>query len=373
MAKSKKILIVCIDGFGPEYLKMSPTPTMDRIAKEGSFAVGRSVVPSVTNINNVSIITGSPPGVHGITSNYWFDRKSGDEYYMESPDFLRVETALQIAKKNGKSTALLTAKKKLMGLLNTGSDYSLTAEGPPPEMTERLGPLPGIYTPDINVWLFKALLSTLIERDPDVAYCTTTDYAMHKFAPDHETSMRHIEALDAVLGEIIEEQPYREIYVTADHGMSEKTLGLDVEKILSENGIASKAIPVIKDRYIEHHQNLGGASYVYLEAPDSLPEAEAALKACRGIEAVFVKEDAAERFELMADRIGDLLVLGEKDVVFGSFDEARVNVNVRSHGSLHENEVPMLVYGNTPVRDGDRNYEYVRRLFSDRSFFPMEK
>ena len=372
MADRRKILIVCIDGFGPEYLKMSPTPTMDRIAKEGSFAVGRSVVPSVTNINNISIITGSPPGVHGITSNYWFDRENGDEYYMESPDFLLAETVLQKAKKNGKSTALLTAKRKLMGLLNTGSDYSLTAEDPPPEMAEKLGPSPGIYTPDINVWLFKALLLTLIDRDPDVVYCTTTDYAMHKFAPDHETSKRHIGALDAVLGEIIDKQPHREIYVTADHGMSEKTVGLDVEKILAENGIASRAIPVIKDRYTEHHQNLGGTSYVYLEATDSLPEAEAALKECWGIEAVFVKEDAAERFELMADRIGDLLVLGEKEVVFGSFDQARVDVNVRSHGSLHENQVPMLVYGNTSVRDGDRNYDYVRRLFSDRSFFSME-
>ena len=123
----RKILILCIDGFGPDYLELSPTPNIDGMIREGSFVIGRSVIPSVTNVNNVSIITRTPPRIHGITSNYWIDRATGEEYYMESSRFLCHQTVLQRAKGKGMSTALLTSKKKLLGLLDTGADYSSTA------------------------------------------------------------------------------------------------------------------------------------------------------------------------------------------------------------------------------------------------------
>ena len=64
----RKILILCIDGFGPEYLEMSPTPTLDRMARAGKLVIGRSVIPSVTNVNNVSIVTGVPPSMLGSTA-----------------------------------------------------------------------------------------------------------------------------------------------------------------------------------------------------------------------------------------------------------------------------------------------------------------
>ncbi len=153
----RKILIICIDGFGPDCLEATPTPNLDRMANEGSFIIGKSVIPSVTNVNNVSIITGVSPHIHGITSNYWFDLATGKENYMESPDFLSCPTIIESAKKKGLTTALLTSKKKLLQLLNAGADYWLAAEDPDKEMVTKLGPAQDIYSAGINHWLFQAL------------------------------------------------------------------------------------------------------------------------------------------------------------------------------------------------------------------------
>ncbi|HID96557.1 MAG TPA: PglZ domain-containing protein [Candidatus Latescibacteria bacterium] len=358
----RKILIICVDGLGLEYLEMAPTPNIDRIAKEGSFVIGQGVIPSVTNVNNVSIITGAPPRIHGITSNYWVDRTTGEGCYMESPDFLCRSTVLQRAKSVGMSTALLTSKKKLQGLLDAGADYSLSAEEPDEGTIHKIGPKQDIYSSEINLWLFKALKLTLKERNPDVVYCSTTDWTMHKYAPHEDESFRHIQGIDSLLGQILDENPDREVYLTADHGMSAKSRGIDVRRLLRSEGIEAQVIPIIKDRYEAHHQNLGGAVYVYLGKPELIQETLDVLQGFSGIEAVYPREEAAEKFELMADRIGDLFVLGDKDVVFGNFEAIEVPVKVRTHGSRHESVVPIITYGSKMKGDYQRNLDLVARL-----------
>ena len=340
-----KTLIICVDGMGPDYLDNAHTPTLDRLAREGFRVTAKSVIPSVTNVNNVSIITGVPPMVHGITSNYLLDRATRQERYMESPEYLLCETVLQRARKAGMSTALLTSKKKLLALLRAGADIALAAEDPDDEMTARAGPGHDIYSAEINHWLFRALAIVMRERRPDVVYCSTTDWAMHKFAPGEPEAIAHVEGLDAILGEVLDENPDLEVYVTADHGMSAKTRGIDVEKVLARRGIACRAVPIIKDRYVAHHQNLGGASYVYLDEAGQLAEAIGSLREVEGIEQVLDNEGAAATFSLHRERIGDIMILGDADTVFGTFDSERTGVSVRSHGSRHESDVPLIVRG----------------------------
>ena len=359
----RKILIICVDGLGPEYLERSPTPNIDRMAE--SFIIGQSVIPSVTNVNNVSVITGTPPQTHGITSNYCLDVTTREERYMESPEFLCWPTVLQRAQNKGMSTALLTSKKKLLNLLNTGADYSLAAEDPEEEMIRKVGAAQDIYSAEINLWLFRALRLILKERNPDVVYCTTTDWMMHKFSPEEEASIGHIQGLDAILGQILDENPDREVYLTADHGMSAKTWGIDIEKILGSQGIHARAIPIIKDRYVAHHQNLGGASYIYLDNQDVIQEAMEILRDFSGIEEVYHREEAAEQFDLMAGRIGDIFVLGDENTVFGTFQTARASVQIRSHGSRYESTVPIIAYGSETNIRYRKNLDIVARLGMD--------
>ena len=106
-----------------------------------------------------------------------------------------------------------------------------------------------------------------------------------------------------------------------------------------------KAIPIIKDRYIVHHQNLGGAAYVYLNDLSTMNETIEILKEEKGIEAVLTNMDAARRYNLHPKRIGHLFVLADADTVFGALPTAREEVNIRSHGSLHEREIPIYAYG----------------------------
>lgn len=151
---NRKILIICVDGMGPDYLEAAPTPNIDRMAKEGASVQGRSVIPSVTNVNNVSIITGTAPKAHGITGNYWFNHATGEENYMESAEFLLAPTILSRAREHGLRTALLTAKKKLLNLLNAGTDYAVSAEQPDAseEALACLNDVPGVeevYSRDV--------------------------------------------------------------------------------------------------------------------------------------------------------------------------------------------------------------------------------
>lgn len=361
----RKILIICIDGFGPEYFESSPTPNIDRMAAEGAFVVGQSVIPSVTNVNNVSIITGQPPRIHGVTANYWLDTASGQEDYMESAEWIRCPTILEQAKSQDMSTALLTSKEKLLHLLDAGADYSLSAESPNEEMVGKIGAARHIYSPDINLWLFRAAHVILRERNPDLMYCSTTDGMMHKYAADQEESIKHIQGLDSILGQILDENPEREVYLTADHGMSAKTRGIDLEKVLAAEGIEARAIPIIKDRYVAHHQNLGGASYVYLPTPDLVGQAMAILQGFAGIEAVYQREEAAQRFALMPERIGDVFVLGDKETVFGEFASTTTAVAVRSHGSRHESAVPIIAYRGELNTAYKRNFDIALQLGLD--------
>jgi hypothetical protein len=113
--------VVCIDGSEPEYFELgiagNTTPAVARFRNEGVYRVARSVVPSFTNPNNLSIVTGASPAVHGISGNYFYDPATGQEVMMNDPKFLRCETLLATLSRAGARVAVVTAKDKLRRLL----------------------------------------------------------------------------------------------------------------------------------------------------------------------------------------------------------------------------------------------------------------
>src|SRR5581483_2490831 len=74
-------VVVCFDGCDPAYIERGLAdgilPTIAGFLKGGFYALADAVVPTFTNPNNVSIVTGAPPAVHGISGNYYLDRASG--------------------------------------------------------------------------------------------------------------------------------------------------------------------------------------------------------------------------------------------------------------------------------------------------------
>ncbi|MCE5282840.1 MAG: alkaline phosphatase family protein [Deltaproteobacteria bacterium] len=342
-------MIICLDGCGPDCLAAAETPNLDAIAREGFHTIGQAVVPTVTNVNNTSIVTAGFPETHGITSNYLMDPSTGREDYMESPEYLLAETAFRNVARRGGKAVLLTAKDKLKTLIADGAAIAESAEKPSAWLADRVGVPPGIYTVEVNHWLIRAALDLLRDDPPDFLYVSTTDYVNHTYPPGSEPSVRNVREIDRLIGELLNVFPDLELVVTADHGMNAKTRALDLTAILKENGIEAQAVPIIKDRHVVHHQNLGGAAYIYLKDPAMLSEALNTLRQEKGIEAVMKAEAAAIRYRLHPERIGQIFVLADLETVFGSLPAPRQEVAIRSHGSLHERAVPIYGWGPGPM------------------------
>ena len=145
--------------------------------------------------------------------------------------------------------------------------------------------------------------------------------------------------------------------------MLPKNRALDPGRWLTEHGVPSSAIPIIKDRYVAHHGNLGGAAYVFLHRLEDLSKAIETLGIAPGVEEVYTSDEAVHQFRLHPDRIGDIFVLADRDTVFGELTETETVVDIRSHGSRHESEVPVIGY-NSPWIASDFAYNLdVGRLF----------
>ncbi|MCE2402514.1 alkaline phosphatase family protein [Candidatus Poribacteria bacterium] len=363
--KRRKILILCIDAGSHDYLAASDIPNIKKLADAGFYQHANAVIPSVTNVNNVSIATGTFPDTHGITSNYYVDRKTGKGEFIEDNRFLLAPTLFEVAKntKFADKTALFVTKQKLLRILESGTDIAVAAEEPPSEYVDAVGHVEPIYSCEINWWLLRAVRYALQTYNPELVYCSTTDWVQHKYAPQDELSQQHMAELDRIIGEIVDDNPNREIYITADHGMMDKTFALDPGRILRQHSIPAISIPIIKDRYVVHHGNLGGAAYVFLNNRSDIEQAVRTLLNTTGIEEVHSAEDAARIFRLHPNRIGDIFVLTDKDTVFGELEVASESISVRSHGSRHESYVPIIGY-NSPWSATDFEYNLdVGRLF----------
>ena len=339
----KTTVVICIDGLDPEYLEACHAPNLEELAKKGFLKIVQCTMPSVTNVNNVSLVTGSHPANHGICSNYWLTANRSDEIYLESGEYILAETFFQRAQSRGKTSILVTSKDKLRTLLSDGATITVSSERPPDWVVAAVGPPPEVYSLEVNAWVVKAASYIMSEHPADVVYITTTDYAMHTYGPEHTESQKHLSLLDDAIGELVESHPDITLLITADHGMSRKTRMVDLKGALDSHSIKAQAVPIIKDRYVLHHSNLGGCMYVYLEQSD-LGEALKVLKGTPGVEDVLSREEAVARLKLHPDRIGDIVVTGEKDVVFGSPSEVQLPPNLRSHGSIHELRIPLFGY-----------------------------
>ena len=337
-------VLIMIDGFDPEYLESCPMPNLGELAGKGLMVEGKAMMPTVTNVNNVSLITASYPQAHGITSNYWLNQESGVELYMESEEYIEAETMFQRARKQGARSLLVTAKDKLRKLLSNGTTLSVSSEQPPQWVVDGVGEPPPIYSLEVNEWVIDAGRYILSQEHYDLVYLTTTDYAMHTYAPERPESSRHLELLDGAVGRLVESLPDLQLLVTADHGMSSKCRMIHLPGELASHGIQARVVPIIKDMYTVHHSNLGGCIYVYL-ADDDRDRALSILRGIDGVDEALPREEAAQRFNLMANRIGDIMVLGSADVVFGDPGEVTMPPTLRSHGSLHEERVPIICYG----------------------------
>ena len=373
-------VVICVDGCEPDYIALAVAaghmPTMKRWLAEGCALIADCVVPSFTNPNNLSIVTGVPPSVHGICGNYLFDTATGTEVMMNDPKWLRAPTLLAAAADAGARVTVITAKDKLRKLLGHGmrgicfssekSAEASIAENGIDKVPAWLGmAVPSVYSAELSEFVFAAGVKLLREKRPDLMYLSTTDYVQHKHAPGDAEADRFYAMMDRYLGEL--DAAGAVVALTADHGMNAK-VKLDAspnviylqDRLDAWLGAAnSRVILPITDPYVVHHGALGSFATVYLDT-SAADDVIGRLRATAGIEWVGNRTEAAQKFELPADRIGDIVVVSERSVVLGTsasrHDLSALELPLRSHGGISEQRVPLIL--NRPIRglDGARRW-----------------
>ena len=374
-------VVVCVDGCEPEYIAQGVAhgvmPWMQRTLASGTALLADCVVPSFTNPNNLSIVTGAPPSVHGICGNYLFDAASGTEVMMNDPKWLRAPTLLAALSEAGQRCAVITAKDKLRRLLGHGmagicfssekADQVSLAENGIDDVLGLVGlAVPDVYSAELSEFVFKAGVELMLTQRPDVMYLSTTDYVQHKHAPGTAGANAFYAMMDGHLAQL--DALGCVVAITADHGMNAKTrMDGQPDVIYLQDlldgwigpGTARVILP-ITDPYVVHHGALGSFATVYL--PDKVDAAVLAqrLRGQRGVEVVLTRGQAADRFELPGDRIGDLVVVSERFVVIGTsaarHDLSALDVPLRSHGGTSEQRVPIIINRRIEGLDANRRW-----------------
>ena len=372
LSSSQPVVVVCVDGCEYDYLEAAVaagvTPFIGKMMKECAALKGDCVIPSFTNPNNLSIVCGVPPSVHGICGNYFWDPQAnggaGAEVMMNDPAYLRAGTLLAAAAQTGAAVAVVTAKDKLRRLLGwqlkgicfsaEKADTVTLAENGIADALDLVGlPVPDVYSAGLSEFVFAAGVRLAQTRKLDLMYLSTTDYIQHKWAPGTQGANDFYAMMDRYLAQL--DALGWVIGLTADHGMNAKhnpQTGepnvIYLQDLMDEWLGARKArvILPITDPYVVHHGALGSFATLYLPRDVDVRQVIERIGGLQGVEVVLDNRAACERFELPNDRVGDIVVVSKRDVVLGTrrdeHDLSGLTVPLRSHGGLSEQEVPLI-------------------------------
>jgi len=367
------VVVVCIDGGDPAYmeqgLKDGIIPNIARFIREGFSSVAQGTVPSFTCPNNMSLITGAPPSVHGISGNYYLNER-GEAVVMTGPELLRSRTILSAFAEAGARVVSITAKDKLRKQLGKDLDLSrgnvsfsaefahqcTLAENGIENVLELVGmPQPDMYSMDLSLFVLEAGIK-LLERDqPHLLFLSLTDYIQHKHAPGDPVANAFYHRLDDAFGRLA--RLGATVALTADHGMNDKSKADGSPNVIylqdrldAAFGVGStKVICPITDAFVRHHGALGGFVRVWIK--DSRATAQGIIELARNIEGVahaLDRDEVCRRFDLPPDREGDVAVIGDVNTVIGGSESEHdlsnlSDARLRSHGAVTEASVPFIL------------------------------
>ena len=375
----KPLAVVCIDGGDPEYLETGLRdgiiPNIARFMNEGFYKVAQGSMPSFTCPNNMSIVTGTEPEIHGISGNFFIDPETQEPVVMTGPELLRSRSIMSEFSREGARVVSITAKDKLRKQLQKDMDLSSGSvsfssqyadnctieENGIENVLEFVGqPLPDMYSAELSLFVLDAGIKLLKEQKPDLLYLSLTDFIQHAHAPGSEEANNFYIEMDRRFG-ILQENGAL-VALTADHGMGDKSDEngepnvIWLQDILDLNPGAGtcRVICPITDAFVGHHGALGGFVRIYLEKKDDKNKVYEIVKAIEGVEKVWTAENVAKELEQPLDREGDLAVVADKRTVIGGSEKdhdlsALKGKRLRTHGSLHEAMVPFIL--SEPLND----------------------
>ena len=373
------LVVVCIDGSEPAYMDEAVAagrmPWLTGVRENGTNRIADCVVPSFTNPNNISIVTGTPPSVHGISGNFFYDPTTGEEVMMNDPKFMRCDTLLAKFADAGAKVVVITAKDKLRRQLGNKLDGVCFSSEKADEATleengiegvvELVGmQVPSVYSAELSEFIFAAGVKIMRRDRPNIMYLSTTDYIQHKHAPGSPVANNFYAMMDSYWAQL--DALGCTVALTADHGMNAKhdPDSGDVNVIYLQDTIDSwigpgkaRVILPITDPYVVHHGALGSYATVYLADKVEQATVIEKLSSQDGVGEVLSNAEACARFELPPERVGDIVVTGERHMTLGSsvdkHDLSGLTEPLRSHGGPTEQKVPLVVNRATPALSAD--------------------
>ena len=363
------VVVVLIDGGDPAYvnagLAQRLLPHFQRFMNDGFVSVALDAMPSFTNPNNVSVITGVPPSVHGISGNFFLNPATGQETMMDQPEFLRADSILAKFSEHGAKVVAITAKNKLAKILGyklqNGIAFSAEQADKCTRKENGIGdclayvgkPLPNEYSGELSFFVLEAGVKILQKEKPDLMYLSISDYIQHKYAPGSKEANEFYVAIDNYLGRLAALGAV--VGLTGDHGINDKSKAngspniVFLQDLLDKEFGSSKTrvILPITDPYVKHHGALGSYATVFFNQPVSATAAMSLLNRQPGVELVLNRASAAEKLDLPADRIGDLVVVSDRGTLLGkskaTLDLSELGgMRLRSHGGLSDRNVYLI-------------------------------
>lgn len=363
-------VVICLDGFDPEYLENGiandTLPTLAALKRDGFVGYALATLPTTTNTNNTSIVTGVSPAVHGINGNYYLDAETGKEIMVTDARRLRCGTILGALSKAGVRTAVVTAKDKLLKVLAYEMDgIAFSSEYADKTDLSKFGfsngealvgrSRPDQYSADLSLFALDAGLKLLAsDARPELMYLSTSDYVQHKNAPGDADSDAFHAAVDARIAAMM--ALGATVALTADHGMADKSDAAGKPNVIyAEDEIngrfgagAVRVICPIADPFVKHHGALGAFVRVHLMKPGDIAAMMAFARALPGVELVLDRPTVCERFNLPPDREGDFVLFADRATVIGARRQDHDLSNLgdhrlRSHGGIGEQRVPFVI------------------------------
>ena len=370
---SAPVVVVCVDGSEPAYIEQAVAagrmPFTKTMIENGADLRAHCVVPSFTNPNNISIVTGQPPEVHGICGNFFYDTENDAEVMMNEPRLMRTGTIFKAFQDQGAKIAIVTAKDKLRKLLGFGLDFSkgsavcfssekanettMAEHGIDNAQSLVNRKIPSVYSAELSEFIFDCGVKIMEQDRPELMYLSTTDYIQHKHAPGTPVANDFYAMMDSYWAKL--DAMGAIVALTADHGMTDMHdaagepdvvyLQVVLDEMFGEN--ATRVILPITDPYVVHHGALGGYGTAYLPKGSDIAATCAALEQNAKIKLALPRADACARFQLPTDRVGDIVVIAEHHNAIGSHpdkhDLSGLSEPLRSHGGLSTQDVPLVV------------------------------
>jgi arylsulfatase A-like enzyme len=362
------VYLVVVDGLGADQFDAALMPRSTEIAaRDGAIRTeARAGMPTRTNPNHVTLLTGLLPESHGVTGNGYWDRRARVARAFDASASIEAETLFTVAKTARPALVTMAAfSKAKLGHLFAGvggrqrePDVLWTPDAADP------GHVTGVAT---DAATMDAFLAAAADHEPDLAAINLSevDRTAHAQGPGAIADARR--HADAAIGRLVDDLTARArwarsiVIVTADHGFDDvaptparpepslvlsarfATAGLTGVRVVGDGGTAhvyAEAVMPGATRAGSAATLLGWAAAVAWREP-----AVAEVVARLPVPGVPLLEHVHPDWGLAHERAGDLLLVANPGYAFVDATDTTSPTFRGNHGSPREMRVPLLITG----------------------------